>query len=102
MTDYGGITRAELIKRLRASEAQVADEKLQRGEQATRHLAAIVENSGDAIISKDLQGIISSWNKGAQELFGYSPKEIIGQSILTIIPASRHGEEQQILKQIRA
>jgi PAS domain S-box-containing protein len=72
-----------------------------QSEQATRHLAAIVESSGDAIISKDLEGIIGSWNQGAQELFGYSAKEIIGQSILTIIPPSRHSEEQEIVKQIR-
>jgi PAS domain S-box-containing protein len=70
-------------------------------ERASRYLAAIVESSGDAIISKNLEGIIGSWNQGAQELFGYSAEEIIGQSVLAIIPPSRHAEEQQILKQIR-
>ncbi len=72
-----------------------------QSEQASRHLAAIVENSGDAIISKNLDGIIGTWNQGAEELFGYSAEEIIGKSILTIIPPSRHAEEQEILRQIR-
>jgi PAS domain S-box-containing protein len=56
-------------------------------------LAAIVEHSEDAIVSKDLYGIVTSWNRGAERIFGYEAHEILGQSILKIIPADRHSEE---------
>jgi PAS domain S-box-containing protein len=66
-------------------------------EQALRHLAAIVESSDDAIIGKDLNGIVTSWNLGAERMFGYSAKEMIGRPITTIIPAELHKDEQSIL-----
>src|ERR1043165_5876537 len=64
-------------------------------------LAAIVEFSDDAIISKDLGGVITSWNKGAEHLFGYTAGEAIGQSITMLIPADRLDEEPKILERIR-
>ncbi|HUX72631.1 MAG TPA: PAS domain S-box protein [Steroidobacteraceae bacterium] len=64
-------------------------------------LAAIVESSDDAIIGKDLDGIVNSWNKGAEKIFGYSAAEMLGTSILRLIPAERHAEETQILEQIK-
>ena len=64
-------------------------------------LAAIVSSSEDAIISKTLKGIITSWNAGAERLFGYSPTEAIGQSITLIIPTERRAEESEILQRIR-
>lgn len=64
-------------------------------------LAAIVESSHDAIVSKELNGIVTSWNRGAQIVFGYTAEEMIGQSILKLIPADRHPEEQMILDKIR-
>ena len=68
---------------------------------ASRHLAAIVESSDDAIISKNLDGIISSWNRSAERLFGYSAEEAIGQHITLIIPADRHDEEVAIIERLR-
>ncbi len=65
-------------------------------------LAAIVESSDDAIASKTLDGIVTTWNKGAQGLFGYSAEEIIGKPITTIIPPELHEQERQILARLRA
>jgi PAS domain S-box-containing protein len=62
-----------------------------------RRLAAIVESSDDAIIGKDLNSIITSWNQGAERIFGYSAEEMIGTSIVRLIPPERQGEEEEIL-----
>ena len=75
------------------------------GKQAERdraHLAAIVDSSDDAIVSKDLNGIIRSWNKGAERIFGYPASEAIGQSITLIIPEHLHHEEAGIIAKVRA
>ena len=64
-------------------------------------MAAIVEFSDDAIIGKDLKGIINSWNKGAEKIFGHAASEMLGASILRLIPADRHDEENQILEKIK-
>src|SRR4051812_15618328 len=63
-------------------------------------LAAIVESSDDAIIGKDLNGIITTWNRGAERLFGYTEQEAIGQPITILIPADRLDEEAVILDRI--
>ena len=67
---------------------------------SAQRLSAIVESSNDAIISKDLNGIIQTWNKAAERMFGYGADEIVGKSILTLIPSDRHGEETLILSKI--
>jgi PAS domain S-box-containing protein len=71
-------------------------------EKAQRRLAAIIESSEDAIASKDLNGIITSWNKSAERLFGYAAEEIIGQPVTLIIPPELHDDEPRILGKIRA
>lgn len=71
-------------------------------EAARRRLAAIVESSGDAIISKDLNGIVTSWNQQAERLFGYKEAEMLGRSILTLIPPELHPDEDMILGKIRS
>ena len=69
-------------------------------ELANLRLAAIVESSDDAIISKDLKGVIKSWNKGAERIFGYTEEEVLGKSVTILIPPDRFDEEPAILKQI--
>ncbi|MGE0233682.1 MAG: PAS domain S-box protein, partial [Flavobacteriaceae bacterium] len=72
-----------------------------RDRQGLSQLASIVESSNDAIVSKDLDGIIQSWNRGAERLFGYRPEEAIGKSVTILIPSDRLGEEADILARIR-
>jgi PAS domain S-box-containing protein len=73
-----------------------------RAEQAMAHLAAIVASSSDAILSKTLDGIVTSWNQSAERMFGYTAPEIVGQSILMLIPPERRMEEDHILARLRA
>ena len=68
---------------------------------ASARLAAIVATSDDAIVSKTLDGRITSWNAGAMRIFGYSADEMIGQPITRIIPPELHGEEKEILAKLR-
>ena len=75
--------------------------KLQEREQRLRSLAAIVESSDDAIVSKSLDGVIATWNNGAERMFGYSAEEAIGQSITIVIPKERLHEEHEILTRVR-
>jgi PAS domain S-box-containing protein len=72
-----------------------------RSEQFEQRLAAIVEFSDDAIVSKDLDGIIKTWNLGAERLFGYTAEEVIGKPITLLIPLDRHDEESDILSRLR-
>jgi len=70
-------------------------------DRAAQHYAAIVESSEDAILSKDLDGVITSWNHGARRLFGYAPEEVIGWPVTILIPSDRENEEPMILARIR-
>ena len=83
----------QLAEAVRAREAS---------EMEAMRLAAIVESSDDAIVSKDLNGIIRSWNKGAERVFGYGAEEVIGKPITILIPQDRHAEEEVILGRIRS
>jgi PAS domain S-box-containing protein len=73
-----------------------------RNDESRFRLAAIVDSADDAIVSKDLNGIVTSWNAGAQQMFGYTAGEMIGQSILRIIPEELQYEEDEILRKLRA
>ena len=74
---------------------------LRESEQQLRWLASIVQSSDDAIVSKNLDGIITSWNKGAERVFGYTAGEAVGQPITIVIPQDRQDEERTILTRIR-
>ncbi|RYZ80883.1 MAG: PAS domain S-box protein, partial [Proteobacteria bacterium] len=65
-------------------------------------MEALIDSAGDAIISKNLDGIITTWNKGAERVFGYTAQEVIGKPILILIPLDRYNEEPDIIKRIRA
>jgi PAS domain S-box-containing protein len=75
--------------------------ELRESKEQFRRLASIVESSGDAILSKDLDGIITSWNRGAERLFGYLAEDIIGKSMTILIPPERQDEENVILGRAR-
>lgn len=94
LRDTNGVLRgyAKIVR-------DVSDRK--QSEQSRARLAAIVESSDDAIISKNLDGIIQTWNAAAQRLFGYTAEEAVGQSITLLIPADRIDEEDDILRKIR-
>jgi PAS domain S-box-containing protein len=72
-----------------------------RAENALLQLAAIIESSDDAVIGKDLNSTITSWNKGAEKIFGYTAGEMVGTSIMRLIPTDRQDEENRILERIK-
>ncbi|CAM5496233.1 Blue-light-activated histidine kinase 1 [Mycolicibacterium aubagnense] len=82
---------------LQSAGKTLADEKTE----AQARLAAIVDSSSDAIISKDLDSVITTWNAAAEQMFGYKADEAIGQSVLMLIPQHLHDEEHEIIERIR-
>ena len=90
---HGVIVGASKIARDISAQVQAA--------RAVGHLGAIVDSSDDAIVSKDLNGIVRSWNRGAERIFGYSPEEMIGQPITKLFPPDRLDEETRILERLR-
>jgi PAS domain S-box-containing protein len=83
------------------TERKQVEAALGESEQRLRSLASIVESSDDAIISKNLDGIITSWNSGAERIFGYTAAEAVGQPITIVIPRDRLDEERMILTRVR-
>jgi PAS domain S-box-containing protein len=90
---------AELQQKAIALEAQIA--MTRRDEETRRQLAAIVESSDDAIIGKNLNGVITHWNRGAERIFGYTADEIVGRPVTVLIPPERQDEEPMILGRLR-
>jgi PAS domain S-box-containing protein len=88
-----------LLVRLSGIASDITDRKTT--ELASLRLGAIVEYSDDAIIGKDLDGIITSWNRGAEKIFGFTAEEMVGTSIMRLIPADRREEEELILGKIK-
>ncbi|MBB5331019.1 PAS domain S-box protein [Tunturiibacter gelidoferens] len=84
------------------TEIKIGEEALQNSSKRVYELAAIVESSDDVILSKDLNGIITSWNAAARRVFGYSAEEMVGSSILKLIPDHLHSDEKTIIESIRA
>lgn len=85
-----------------AEELKKADLRQRDAARQASEMVAIVESSDDAILSKDLTGKITSWNRAASRILGYSREEMVGKSILTIIPPELHAEERTILEKIHA
>ncbi len=88
-----------LPERLEIYMRDISDRK--KSEEEHAHLAAVVASSDDAIISKDLNGIIQTWNRGAEALFGYTAAEAVGQPVTMLIPSDRLNEEERILSRLR-
>jgi PAS domain S-box-containing protein len=84
------------------TERKQNEEALRQSNASRLRLANIIDSADDAIVSKDLNAIVSSWNEGASRMFGYSADEMLGQPILRLIPAELHYEEDEILRKIRA
>ncbi|MGA2246938.1 MAG: PAS domain S-box protein [Verrucomicrobiota bacterium] len=96
------ISSVYLVNDTKVIQCNVRDLTARRlAEVAAARLSAIVESSDDAVVGKDLDGVVTSWNAGAEKIFGYSALEMVGQPILRLIPPERHQEETEILAHIR-
>jgi len=97
------LRRLDVLARQAADvvEHRKSEAALRESNDQLQWLASVVENSEDAIITKNLEGIISSWNKAAERVFGYTAEEVVGKSITILIPAERHDEGSAILERIR-
>ncbi len=103
---------AEILDLIKAYESRESDlllnivqlktlnEALRIADEKSAVLKSIIENSDDAIVSKDLNSVVTSWNNAAERIFGYNAEDMIGQSIMKIIPLDRHDEEPHILSQL--
>jgi PAS domain S-box-containing protein len=110
---FGGISFVSTTRRVLWTKGLVEQLKLvaeifsnammrKRAQEARFRHAAIVESSDDAIISKDLNGVIQTWNAGAERIFGYSEAEVVGRAVIILIPDELRDEENNILRRLRA
>src|SRR5262249_7669249 len=96
-----GLTPIDMAEGLFVLSAIVDITERKREEETRARLVAIVESSEDAILSKDLDGIILTWNRAAEKMYGYAAAEVVGQSILLLVPPERAGEVSAILEQLK-
>jgi PAS domain S-box-containing protein len=96
------VIRDQSGKPLRMTGASIDITDRKRAVEASLQLAAIVQSADDAIVGKDLNGIVTSWNRAAEDIFGYRAEEVVGRSILLIIPPELHDQETRILAKIMA
>jgi PAS domain S-box-containing protein len=96
MSDDSQEAEVPFVKQLRTAALDLSTSEL-----AAPWLAAIIESADDAIISKTLEGVITSWNSGAERIFGYTPEEVIGKPVTILMPADHVDEEPEILRKIR-
>ena len=101
MTSLSKFAAAAYQTLLSANARDVANDALQETATTAQRFSFIVESSDDAIISKTLDGVITSWNAGAERIFGYSAEEALGQYITVLIPPDRIGEEARIIESLR-
>jgi PAS domain S-box-containing protein len=98
-----GASKGRIMGTIRdVTEIRKTEEALLESTKHLGQLAAIVDSSDDVIVSKDLNGIVKSWNSAATRVFGYSAEEMIGQSILRLIPEHLHSDEKRIIESIQA
>jgi PAS domain S-box-containing protein len=101
MTSLGTFAAAAYQTVLSLNETMNANRELQQSASALQRAASIVDSSDDAIVSKSLDGVITSWNNGAARIFGYAAEEVIGKPVSILIPADREDEEPTILARVR-
>jgi PAS domain S-box-containing protein len=99
--DMQGKVEAVLVHAVDVTQQVLVRSELEQRGRASGLLAAIVDSSDDAIVSKNLDGVITSWNRAAQRLFGYTAEEAVGKHITLVIPRERHQEEDDILRRLR-
>ena len=92
--------RKRIDEELRRASEELYDRTVEQLGEYRSRLASIIDSSEDAILSKDLNGIITSWNRGAEHMYGYAPDEVIGKHISLLIPDDRPDEITEILKKI--
>ena len=96
------LVRARTVQKESAARIAAQEESLRDAELVQRRLAAIVESSDDSILGLDVNGIITSWNRGAEHLYGYTAEEAVGQPVTLVIPSEYRGEEERTLARVRA
>src|SRR3712207_6024523 len=88
------------LKTIRDAKSPEEKNESNKDDLADYWLKALVDSADDAIISKTLDGIITTWNRGAEQIFGYNPEEAIGKAVLMLIPPDYHNEEPEIIQRI--